>query len=66
VISVAKGISTKIGIELIQKRGEDIWECIREGSKGELPMPINSINFLKIILVYEPYIFLLSVPKSNH
>ena len=36
------------------------------GSKGELPMYINSTHFfLKLLFVYEPSNFLLSVPKAN-
>jgi len=55
-----------MGDELIHKRGEDLGEFLREGSKGELPMSINSTKFLKLLLVYEDYILLLSVSKANH
>jgi hypothetical protein len=40
----AKGTWTEMGDELIHKRGEGLGECLREGSKGELPMSINSTH----------------------
>jgi hypothetical protein len=43
----------KDGAELIHKRGKGLRECLR-GFKGELTMSINSTNFLKLLLVYEP------------
>jgi hypothetical protein len=55
-----------MGVELIHKRGEGLREFLIEGSKGELPMSINSTHFLNFLLVYEPSILLLNVPKANH
>jgi hypothetical protein len=36
---------TEMGAELIHKRGEGLGECLREGSKGELPMSIYYTHF---------------------
>jgi hypothetical protein len=55
-----------MGDELIHKRGESVRECLRERYKGMLPMSINSTHFLKLLLICEPYILLLSVPKANY
>jgi hypothetical protein len=44
----AIGTWTKMGDELIHKRGEVLMECIKEGSKGDSPMYINSTHFPKI------------------
>jgi hypothetical protein len=42
----------KDGDELIHKRGEGLGECLREGSKGELPMSINSTHILEFYYHY--------------
>ena len=39
---VAKGTWKNIGVELIHEGGEGLGECLREGSKRELSMSINS------------------------
>jgi hypothetical protein len=46
-----KGPWTEMGVELIHKRGEGLGECLREGSRGELPMSINSPTFLNFIII---------------
>jgi hypothetical protein len=49
-MSVAKGTWTQMGVQLIHKIWEGIREFIREGSKGELPMSINSTHILEFLL----------------
>jgi hypothetical protein len=44
----AKGTWTKMGEELIHKRGEGLKECLREGFKGELPISINSTRIIEV------------------
>jgi hypothetical protein len=52
VMSAAKGIWTEMGDELIHKRGEGLREYLREGSKGEIPMSINSTHILELYYHY--------------
>jgi hypothetical protein len=51
VILGAKGEWIEMGDELIHKRQEDLGECLRQGSKGEIPMSINSPTFLNFIII---------------
>jgi hypothetical protein len=47
----AKGTWTEMEDKLIHKRGEGLGECLIEGSRGELPMSINSTHtFLNFII----------------
>jgi hypothetical protein len=48
-MSTAKGTWKEMGDELIHKRGEGLRE-FQEGSKGELPMYINSTHFPKFVI----------------
>jgi hypothetical protein len=51
-MSVAKGTWTEMGDELTHNRGEDPSEFLREGSKGELPMSINSTHIFEFYYNY--------------
>jgi hypothetical protein len=53
-------------VELIHKRGEGLGECLREGSKGELPMSINSTHVPEFLLslCIKP-LFLIECPLLN-
>jgi hypothetical protein len=52
VMSVVKGTWIEMDDKLIHKRGEGLRECPREGSKGELPMSINSTHIPKFYYDY--------------
>jgi hypothetical protein len=47
-----KGTWKNMGTELIHKKGEGLRECLLEGSKGELPISINSTHIPKFYYQY--------------
>jgi hypothetical protein len=48
----ANEIWTNMWDELIHNRGEGLGDCLREGSKGGLPMTINSTQIPEIYFHY--------------
>ena len=64
---LVKGPWIEMGTKLIHKKGECLIECLREGSKGEFPMSINSTHIPEFYYHYVlNSIFSLSVHKANH
>jgi hypothetical protein len=63
-MSTSRGTQTKMGVELIHKRGDGLRGCLREGSKRELHVSINSTH---IPGFYYPYVlnfyFLIECPQ---
>jgi hypothetical protein len=60
-----KGTWKNMGDEIIHKRGEVLRECLKEGSKEELPMSINSTHILEFYYHYVlNFYFLIVCPQS--
>ena len=62
----AKGTWTKMGDELVHKRGDIIGYFLRGGPRENYPCILIQPIFLNFLLIYEPSNFLLSIPKANH